>query len=40
MTCVNCETDRRAYTLHAHVDDSDSTIELPFCSSDCLDEWV
>jgi len=40
MRCVNCDIERRAYTLCAHPDDSDSVVELSFCSSDCLADWV
>lgn len=40
MTCVNCETDATAYTLRAHVMESNGEIDLPFCSTDCLREWV
>jgi len=40
MSCVNCDTDTRAYTLRAHVDDADSDVDLTFCSTDCLDQWV
>jgi len=40
MMCVNCDRERRAYTLYAHVDDSNSAVELSFCSSACLDQWV
>ena len=38
--CVNCNTDDRAYTLRAHVSDADSNVDLPFCSTDCLEQWV
>ena len=40
MSCVNCDTDTRAYTLRAHVHDADSDVDLTFCSTDCLDQWV
>jgi hypothetical protein len=40
MVCVNCETDERAYTLRAHVPDSESAVDLSFCSADCLRCWV
>jgi hypothetical protein len=40
MSCVNCDTDDRAYTLRAHVADSDSDVDLTFCSTDCLEQWV
>ena len=40
MSCVNCDTDDRAYTLRAHVDGTKSNVDLAFCSTDCLDEWV
>lgn len=40
MGCVNCETDLQAYTLRAHVEDGNSEVDLPFCSTDCLEEWV
>jgi hypothetical protein len=40
MTCVNCEADARAYTLKAHVEKSEGEIDLPFCSTDCLRDWV
>jgi len=40
MSCVNCDSNRQAYTLRAHVDQSDSDVDLAFCSTDCLDKWV
>lgn len=40
MTCVNCETDLTAYTLQAHVEDEDHRVDLSFCSTDCVSEWV
>jgi hypothetical protein len=40
MSCVNCETDGTAYTLRAHVPDSDAARDLPFCSAECLEDWV
>lgn len=40
MGCVNCQADERAYTLHAHVDGEERTVELSFCSADCLDDWT
>ncbi|MFT4920967.1 MAG: hypothetical protein ACI8XM_000159 [Haloarculaceae archaeon] len=40
MSCVNCDSDTQAYTLRAHVENSNSDVDLQFCSSDCLDDWV
>jgi len=40
MSCVNCNTEDRAYTLRAHVVDSESDVDLAFCSTDCLEQWV
>lgn len=40
MSCINCDTEQTTYTLEADVVDSDSSIELTFCSSDCLEDWV
>lgn len=40
MSCVNCETNARAYTLKAHVMDAENEVDLPFCSTDCLRDWV
>ncbi|WP_276316225.1 hypothetical protein [Halomicrobium salinisoli] len=40
MSCVNCDTNGTAYTLLAHVEGSDSKVDLSFCSTDCLEEWV
>ena len=40
MACVNCEMDATAYTLRAHLKDSNGEVELPFCSTDCLRDWV
>lgn len=40
MSCVNCDTDTKAYTLQVHVEESNSIIDMPFCSTDCLEEWV
>ena len=40
MGCVNCDAEHRAYTLRAHVENSESEVELSFCSTDCVDEWV
>ncbi len=40
MSCVNCETDAEAYTLRAHVMDAESKVDLPFCSTNCLQDWV
>lgn len=40
MSCVNCETEGTAYTLQAHVQDGNAQIDLAFCSSDCLEQWV
>jgi len=40
MGCVNCRDDVKAYTLKAHVDEAGTDVDLPFCSTDCLEEWV
>lgn len=40
MGCINCDTDGAAYTLQAHVEESDSNVRLTFCSTDCLQDWV
>jgi len=40
MGCINCDTDGTAYTLRAHVEDTESNVDLAFCSTDCLEEWV
>jgi hypothetical protein len=36
----NCSTEGTAYTVQAAVVDDDSRVELTFCSSDCLADWV
>lgn len=40
MSCINCKTDGVSYTLKTHVADPETQIELSFCSTDCLAEWV
>ena len=44
MQCANCRTDDSpAYTLRAHVEeqaDQEKTIDLDFCSIECLDTWT
>ena len=40
MSCVNCDADLQAYTLRAHVENGNADIDLPFCSTTCLAEWV
>jgi len=51
MECVNCRTDDSiAFTLRAHTGDTrenrnesrheGSTVDLRFCSFECLDTWV
>jgi hypothetical protein len=39
---VNCrEEDTPAYTLRAHVEgNSEKTVELRFCSFECLENWT
>jgi len=40
MGCVNCRTDGTQYTLKAHLDGGGAEVDLTFCSSECLEEWV
>lgn len=40
MSCVNCRDGRVTYRLKADVTDSEGEVELSFCSSECLSEWV
>lgn len=40
MGCINCDTNGTAYTLRTHVEESDANVDLTFCSTDCLEEWV
>jgi hypothetical protein len=40
MGCINCDTDDQAYTLRAHVEESNANVDLNFCSTDCLEDWV
>ena len=44
MSCANCRTDESpAYTLRAHVDEQaeeDATVDLRFCSFECLETWT
>lgn len=40
MSCINCREDGVSYTLKTHVADPETQVELDFCSTDCLAEWV
>ena len=41
MGCDNCESDEVAYTLTTHVESaSEESIDLTFCSSECLRVWT
>ncbi|MFD1564887.1 hypothetical protein ACFR99_15220 [Haloarchaeobius amylolyticus] len=41
MGCDNCESDEIAYTLTTHVDSgSTESVDLHFCSSECLRVWT
>lgn len=41
MSCDNCRSEERiAYTLQTHVAGDDRTVELEFCSADCLRGWT
>jgi len=42
MECANCRREENpAYTLRAHVDEGDqTTVDLRFCSFDCLENWT
>lgn len=40
MGCINCDTNGAAYTLRTHVEATDANVDLAFCSTDCLEEWV
>jgi len=41
MVCDNCASDEVAYTLTTHVESgSEGTIDLHFCSSECLRVWT
>ncbi|AFO58316.1 hypothetical protein NJ7G_3095 [Natrinema sp. J7-2] len=41
MHCDNCDSDAVAYTLTTYVEpDGRESVELHFCSTDCLDVWT
>lgn len=40
MSCTNCDTEITAYTLRVHVEESDSKVDMSFCSTDCVASWV
>lgn len=40
MSCVNCQDSGISYTLRAHEATADAEVELTFCSTECLAEWV
>ncbi|WP_306058017.1 hypothetical protein [Natronococcus wangiae] len=41
MDCDNCRTDEVAYTLTTYVDATPGeSVELHFCSTDCLRAWT
>jgi len=40
MSCVNCQDRQVSYTLTADLTDSPAPVELTFCSSECLSDWV
>jgi hypothetical protein len=40
MTCDNCRTDAVAYTLTTHADATERSVDLHFCSADCLRAWT
>lgn len=40
MSCANCDTEIKAYTLRVHPAESDGAVDISFCSTDCLAAWV
>ncbi|MFC4437558.1 MULTISPECIES: hypothetical protein [Natrialbaceae] len=41
MGCDNCRTDEVAYTLTTHTDSTPGeSVDLYFCSADCLRAWT
>lgn len=41
MECDNCEADEVAYTLTTYVESGgEESVDLHFCSTDCLRVWT
>ncbi|MFB1063977.1 MULTISPECIES: hypothetical protein [unclassified Natrinema] len=41
MDCDNCEADEVAYTLTTYVESGvEESVDLHFCSTDCLRVWT